>query len=96
MATRMSLKVGRGLRCQALLATASCSVGLSWTAERVVRENSASRQGEVRPLALGLDAEMGTGLLERDLQLPTLDEPAHDLIRRAMEVGAQQGLRGEP
>ncbi|WP_342669137.1 hypothetical protein [Belnapia moabensis] len=38
---------------------------------------------------------MRSGFLEGDFQLPALDEPAQDLIGRAVQVGAQQGLRGE-
>jgi len=43
--------------------------------------------GEVRSLALGLDTEVGAGFLERDLQLPALDEPAQDLPGRATRIG---------
>ncbi|MBP0447742.1 hypothetical protein J8J14_23615 [Roseomonas sp. SSH11] len=58
--------------------------------------------GEVRPLALGFDAEVGTAnplrasTLERDFQLPVLDEPAQDMFGRTLEICAQQGLRAEP
>src|SRR3954469_24874480 len=51
--------------------------------------------GQVGPLALGLNAQMRPGLLERGLQLPTLNEPAQDLVRVLVGVGAEQGLRAE-
>src|SRR5947209_7941499 len=37
--------------------------------------------GQVGPLALGLDAQMRPGFLECGLQLPTLNKPAQDLVR---------------
>src|SRR3954447_15460157 len=39
---------------------------------------------------------MRSGLLERGLQLPTLNEPAQDLVRVLVGIGAEQGLRVEP
>jgi hypothetical protein len=35
--------------------------------------------GAVRPLTLGLDAEMVAHLAEGDLHLPALDKPSHEL-----------------
>src|SRR3954468_16353727 len=46
-----------------------------------------ARDRLVRPLALGLDAEMVPHLAEGDLQLPTLDEPADDLQGILAHVG---------
>ena len=51
--------------------------------------------GLVRPLPLGLDAEVVTHLAEGDFDLPALDEPADDLQRLLRQVGAEQGLRIE-
>ena len=45
---------------------------------------------------MGFHAKMVAHLLERDLDLPALDEPAQDLNRVAGLVGAKQGLRIEP
>src|SRR3954467_12718243 len=45
--------------------------------------------GQVRPLALGLDAEVVTHVPEGDFHLPALDEPGQDLQRIAGEVGAE-------
>src|SRR4051812_20547574 len=52
--------------------------------------------GPVGPLTLGLDAQMRPGLLECGLQLPTLNEPAQNLVRVLVGIGAEQGLRVEP
>src|SRR3954452_9921647 len=52
--------------------------------------------GQVGPLALGLNAQMRPGLLERGLHLPALHEPAQDLVRILVGIGAEQGLRIEP
>src|SRR3954451_484740 len=49
----------------------------------------------VRPLPLGLDAEVVADLSEGDLQSPALDEPADDLQWLLRRVGAEQGLRVE-
>ena len=46
----------------------------------------------VRPLTLGLDAEVVAHLAEGDFQLPALDEPADDLQRLLRQVGAEQRL----
>lgn len=46
----------------------------------------------VGPLALGLDAEMGTPFLGDDLDLPAPDEPRYDLRRVSCGVGAEQRL----
>src|SRR3954462_356786 len=48
--------------------------------------------GQVRPLALGLDAEVVTHVPEGDFHLPALDEPGQDLQRIAGEVGAEERL----
>src|ERR1044072_6537850 len=39
---------------------------------------------------------MGPGLLERGLQLPTSNEPAQELVRVLVEIGAEHRLRVEP
>ncbi len=38
-----------------------------------------AQDGQVRPLPLRFDAQVGAGLLEGHLHLPMLDEPFHDL-----------------
>ena len=65
--------------------------------DREQREQAGRGAGDrpVRPLPLGLDAEMVAHLAEGDLHLPALDEPADDLQRVAGGIGAQQGLRVE-
>src|SRR4051794_22216425 len=45
--------------------------------------------GQVRPLALGLNAEVVTHVPEGDFHLPALDEPGQDLIRSGGEVGEE-------
>src|SRR5215472_18165906 len=49
----------------------------------------------VRPLALGLDAEMSADFFKGDLDLPATDEPGEDVARISVEVGRQEGLRVE-
>src|SRR5688500_13616321 len=65
--------------------------------DREQREQAGGGAGDrpLRPLALGLDAEMVAHLAERDLHLPAPDVPADDLQRVASGIGAQQGLRVE-
>src|SRR5215212_5791425 len=65
--------------------------------DREQREQAGRRAGNrpIRPLALGLDAEMVAHFAEGDFHLPALDEPADDLQRLASGIGAQQGLRVE-
>lgn len=46
-------------------------------------------------MALSFHTKVGAGLLERDLQLSALDEPAQDLLGRATRIGAEQGLGAE-
>src|SRR4051812_28131324 len=56
---------------------------------------SGASHGMVRPLPLRLHTQMGASLLEGNLDLPAQNEPADDLDRIALRVGAQQGLRRE-
>ena len=51
--------------------------------------------GEVGPLALSFDAEMGAGVLEGDLQLPAGDKPLKDIDGSGVEIGTEEGLRLE-
>src|SRR5581483_12186245 len=51
--------------------------------------------GEVRPLPLGLDAEMSPDRAEDDVERPARDEPGDDLGWRHDRVGTEQGLRLE-
>ena len=70
------------------------------------REQSKQRRGgatdgQVRPLALSLDAEMSSGLLEAPtcggypFELPAQDEPGEDLRRVRVLIRAAQGSGGE-
>ena len=72
----------------------------AWAA-RVVQEKSPSRagvragDGEIGPLALCLHTQMGSYLVEGDLQLPAQYKPFQDLGRVRRRVGTEQGLSGE-
>ena len=48
--------------------------------------------GRGRPLALGLDSQMGTHLLEGDFHLPAAQVPGEDGLGGQVGIGAQQGL----
>jgi hypothetical protein len=101
-----SLKVQCALGYQAVVLGASGSWAARSCAQRVTSENRPSKAGVVRmhahgldprdrdvgPLALGLDTEMGTAFLERDLELPARDEPPEDIDRSGVEIGAAEGL----
>src|SRR4051795_12376731 len=60
--------------------------------EQPEQTRHGARDRLVRPLALGLDAEVVTHVPEGDFHLPALDEPGQDLQRIAGEVGAEEGL----
>ena len=47
---------------------------------------------QIRPQALGLDAQMGTHLLEGDLHLPAAQVPGEEGPGVQVGIGAQQGL----
>ena len=51
--------------------------------------------GVIRPLALGLHAQMRSHFLEGDLQLPAQHKPFQNLRRFHGQVSAQQSLCGE-
>ena len=96
-----STKVGDGLSYQAALRwVMGCRFCNAWAA-RVVQEKSPSRAGVVRgdgeigPLALCLHTQMGSYLVEGDLQLPAQYKPFQDLGRVRRRVGTEQGLSGE-
>src|SRR3954468_16710629 len=57
--------------------------------EQPEQTRRGARDRLVRPLALGLDAEVVTHVPEGDFHLPALDEPGQDLQRIAGEVGAE-------
>ena len=48
--------------------------------------------GQVGPLALDLQAQMGPNFLKGDLQLPAQHKPLQYLGRVRLRVGAEQGL----
>ena len=93
-----STKVGDGLSYQAARRwVMGCRFCNAWAA-KVVQEKSPSRagvvagDGPVRPLALGLHAQVAPDLLKGNFQLPAQDKPFQDLGRVRCRVGAQQGL----
>ena len=61
--------------------------------EETQQDGSGAGDGEVRPLVLGLQTQMGSDFLEGDLQLPTQDKPLQDLGRVCRGVGAEESLR---
>ena len=63
--------------------------------EQTEQAGRGARDCPVRPLPLGLDAQVVAHLAEGDFELPSLDEPADDLQRLLRQVGAEQGLRVE-
>ena len=63
--------------------------------EQTEQRRSGPKDCLVGPLALGFDAEMGTGLLEGDFDLPATDEPGEDIARTGIEIGCQECLRIE-
>ena len=52
---------------------------------------SRAQNGQVRPLALGLDAQVRSRFLKGDLQLPAQDKPFEDLGWGGAQIGAEQG-----
>ena len=61
--------------------------------EQAKQRRGGAQNGEVGPLALSFDAEMGAAFLEGDLQLPARDEPLEDIDGSGVEIGAEEGLR---
>lgn len=98
---KASAKVGDGLAYQADWRIAGEDLDSAAYAWRVTREKRPSRAGVVRRmarstrLALRLDAQVRADLVARDLELPAADEPGEDLLRRSVEIGAQQRLGAE-
>ena len=96
-----STKVGDGLAYQAAVRWAEGRCCRRRWSARVVQEKSPIRigvvpgNGQVRPLALGLHAQMRPHLLEGDLQLPAQHKPFQDLRRVRRRIGAEQGLGSE-
>src|SRR5438270_1330678 len=52
---------------------------------------SGAQNSQIRPLALGLDAQMSTHLMKGDFDRPAQDKPLHDLDSFRVLVGAKQG-----
>ena len=52
---------------------------------------SGAQDRQIRPLALGLDAQMSTHLMKGDFDRPAQDKPLHDLDSFRVLVGAKQG-----
>ena len=50
--------------------------------EETQQDGRGAGDGQVRPLALGLHAQMGPDLMEGDFQLPAQDKPFQDLVPR--------------
>ena len=59
------------------------------------QDGRGAGDGQVGPLALGFQAQVGPHLLKGNFQLPAQDKPFQDLGRVRRGVGAQQGLGGE-
>ena len=60
--------------------------------EQAKQRRGGAQNGEVGPLALSFDAEMGAGILEGDLKLPAGDEPLKDIDSSGVEIGTEKGL----
>src|SRR2546421_9270787 len=52
---------------------------------------SGAQNGQIRPLALGLDAQMSTNLVKGDFNCPAQDKPLDDLESLCLLIGTQQG-----
>ena len=61
--------------------------------EQAKQRRGGAQNGEVGPLALSFDAEMGACVLEGDLKLPAGDEPLEDIDGSGVEIGTEEGLR---
>ena len=59
------------------------------------QDRRGASDGLIRPLALGLHAQMRPHLLEGDLQLPAQHKPFQYLRRIRRRIGAEQGLGSE-
>jgi hypothetical protein len=60
--------------------------------EQAEQRRGGAQNGEVGPLTLSFDAEMGAGVLEGDLKLPAGDEPLKDIDSSGVEIGTEEGL----
>jgi hypothetical protein len=61
--------------------------------EESERGGRGAQDGEIGPPNLGLDAEVGAGFLEGDIDLPTADEPSEDVDWRGVEIDREKGLQ---
>src|SRR5260370_11634878 len=50
---------------------------------------SGAQNRQIRPLALGLDAQMSTHLMKGDFNCPAQDKPLDDLERRCILIGTR-------
>ena len=57
--------------------------------EQAEQAGRGAGDGQIGPLPLGFDTKVVADLSERDLQLPSLREPAEDLQRLLRGVGAE-------
>ena len=90
-----STKVGDGLSYQAAVRWVMFLQrmgGYGGPGKEAQQSRRGAGNGQVRPLALGLHAQVGPHLLKGDLQLPAQDKPFQDLGRVRRRVGAEQGL----
>ena len=60
--------------------------------EEPQQDGRGAGDGQVRPLALGLHAQVGPHLLKGALQLPKQDKPLEDLGRIRRRIGTEQSL----
>jgi len=58
------------------------------------QERSTPLNGQIGPLALGFDAQMGTALLKGGFQRPAMHKRRHDRFGRERLIGTQQRLDG--
>jgi hypothetical protein len=95
------MKVGFGLAYHAAVVTRGRSRVGRRLASSVTIENSASRQGVVRAMALSdhcrcvSTPRCARASQDSDLDIPAPHEPRHDLYRLTIEVSAEQSLRRE-
>src|SRR2546426_10285269 len=52
---------------------------------------SGAHNRQIRPLALGLDAQMSTHLMKSDFDRPAQNKPLDDVGRLCILIGAKQG-----
>ena len=101
MAARASLKVSWGLRYQGSLSRGNAILSECLAGpQRDKREQPEQGRGcaadrPIRPLPLGLDAEMSAHLGKGHLDGPAPNEPADNVEWIGLEIGTEKALRLE-